>query len=66
MFGNVELSVEALVAMSMGDEDWQELAASSDEGCYRKPSLEVERSHHEAEPNVDKFTSDTTHFARYA
>ena len=66
MFGNIELSVEAQVAQNMGDEDWEDLIATADDGCYRKPSLEVERSHVEIEPNIDKFCDERLHAARYA
>lgn len=66
MFGHFELSVEAIVARSMGDEDWEDLITDTAEGCYRKPCCEIERSFFEAEPNIDKFTNDAIHAARCA
>lgn len=66
MFGNVELSVEAQVALNMGDEDWEDLLPAIDDGCYRKPTLEIERSHIEIEPNIDKFCDERLHLTRHA
>lgn len=65
MFGNIELSVEALVARNLGDDDWEDLLPAVDDGCYRKATMEIERSFEEAEPNIDKFTSDTIHAERH-
>lgn len=50
-----EYSVEQLVAMNMGDEDWEELEALPGEdepdGCSRKKRMEVEKpAYLEAEP----------------
>ena len=66
MFGTSQLSVEALVAMNMGDDDWEELVPTTGEGCYRKATVEVEHDHYEAEPNIDKFTPDQLHAVRNA
>ena len=66
MFGNVELSVEAQVALNMGDEDWEDLLPAIDDGCSRRPTVEIERSHVEIEPNIDKFCDERLHAARYA
>lgn len=65
MFGNIELSVEALVARNLGDDDWEDLIPAVEDGCYRKATCEVERSREEAEPNIDKFTDDQLHAARH-
>lgn len=46
-----ELSVEQLVAMNMGDEDWEDLQQPEDEGCSRAKTMEPDRSNYiEAEP----------------
>ena len=66
MFEESELSVEALVAQNLGDEDWQELIPHACQGCTRRSTIEVEHSHFEAEPNIDKFTPDQLHAVRYA
>ena len=66
MFGNVELSVEAQVAMNMGDEDWEDLLPAIVDGCHRRATCEVERSRVELEPNIDKFCDERLHLARYA
>lgn len=50
------LSLDEQVALNLGDEDWAENAPLSNEGCYRRRSLEVERpSRVEPEPQIDKF-----------
>ena len=54
------LSVEQLVALNMGDEDWEELEAMPGEdenhGCKRAKTMEVERSGYlEAEPMGTKY-----------
>lgn len=66
MFGNIELSVEAQVALNMGDEDWEDLLPAIDDGCDRKPTFEKDRSRVELEPNIDKFCDERLHLARYA
>ena len=66
MFGNIELSVEAQVAQNMGDEDWEDLITTADDGCHRCTTYEVERSRVEIEPNIDKFCDERLHLARYA
>ena len=66
MFGNVELSVEAQVALNMGDEDWEDLLPAIDDGCSRRPTVEIERSRVEIEPNIDKFCDERLHALRYA
>lgn len=66
MFGNVELSVEAQVALNMGDEDWEDLVPTADDGCHRRATCEVERSYVELEPNIDKFCDERLHLTRYA
>jgi hypothetical protein len=58
------ISIEAQVALNRGDEDWEELVNTEPCGCSRKPTMEVERSHYEAEPNIDKFTPDQIHNLR--
>ena len=60
-----QLSVEAIVARNMGDDDWEELISYHSTGCSRRPSVEVERNHIEFEPNIDKFTPDQLHIARH-
>jgi hypothetical protein len=47
-----QLSVEQLVALNMGDEDWEDLEPLAlDNGCYRAATSEVEKSNYlEAEP----------------
>ena len=51
MFYQEQLSVEQQVALNMGDEDWEDLAPQSSEGCSRAATSEVEKSDYlEAEP----------------
>lgn len=64
VFNEDELSVEAIVARNMGDDDWEELISYHDTGCSRRATVEVEHYRPEAEPNIDKFTPDQLHAAR--
>lgn len=59
-----ELSVEAQAARNLGDEDWDDIDVSFNEGCHRTATQEVEHFHVEAEPNIDKFISDIVHQER--
>lgn len=59
-----QLSVEQLVALNMGDEDWEELAPSSDDGCSRKATTEPDRfarTTPELEPMYDKYRNHNHH-----
>lgn len=64
MWENEELPVEAIVAHRMDDPDWEELIPPGSTGCSRCKTMEKERSGYEAEPNIDKFTSDALHSVR--
>lgn len=62
---HIELSVEAIVAQNMGDEDWEDLIPHAHDGCTRRATTEVERDRVEPEPNIDKFCSDQLHSTRF-
>lgn len=66
MFDHIELSVEAIVAFNLGDEDWEDLIPHAHDGCTRRATVEVERDHFEREPNIDKLCSDQLHNDRFA
>ncbi len=45
-----QLSVEAIVARRMGDEDWEELVSYDPLGCSRRATSEAQRDRFEPEP----------------